>query len=151
MLRPDEVAYLARAKKQVEQLLGRLLRQDTNMENLLPEGVKEASSEEKVDYLTERLMFALTSTLHEPELAELEECRTWLRECILHLMTGCDREDRTFLSIRKILYLSQGVRRNLCLATGMNEKILTKSPDLLYERFDAAVLRIVGMEKTRKS
>lgn len=92
-------------------------------------------------------MFALVSTLYEPDLEELEESRAWLRECILHLMSGCEWEDRTFLSIRKILYLSQGVRRNLCLATGMNEKILTKSPDLLYERFDAAVLRIVKMGK----
>ena len=107
----DNVLYLNRVDRMMDQLRAACLGQDTQLLDVLPAHLKTASAECCAAYLSHQILFALVIACDDDRPSEqYERSREWLYEAILFLLRECNQEDQTFYELGEIMKLSHGVR-----------------------------------------
>jgi len=107
----DNVLYLKRVDRMMDQLRAACLGQDTHLLDVLPAHLKTASAECCAAYLSRQILFALVIACDDDRPSEqYERSREWLYETILFLLRECNQEDQTFYELGEIMRLSRGVR-----------------------------------------
>lgn len=149
-------AYLGQVEKTINQLRAACLGQDIPLTAILPEQFKDKSPEEQTEQITDQLLFALTAVAKEAgsSLNELPECRGWIRDATLYLMTVCCEEDRTCYQLAHVVSLPKGIRvlmfgpfKQACC----HHELTEGEPPRLLKELDAAWLCLLEVKEQLES
>ena len=139
--------YVEQVDDLLAKLRDRMLGYEQSFEELLPEGSEAWTAPQKVNCITQILMFALA--VENPRLAyhaEMQETCQWLYTLILYLEQQCNPEDRTFSGMMRLLKLDDDLREIMFEA---NEyKLLQEPASFLLRSMEGSIQRVLNTRNT---